>query len=155
MTVPTLRGRRSLTMDERITHYRSHRLEYDASGCWLWAGKVRADGYGVVSIQMRERLVHQVFYEYFVGQRPFMTNLHHTCEVKRCCNPDHLELLTVADHGRRHESILDAARASARLRRAADHCQRGHPFSEINTIWTKQGWRRCRECENANRRARR
>lgn len=143
-------------MDERIAYYITRVVVDEETGCWLWQGKVRSDGYGVVCIDFKDRLIHQVFYEHFVGPRPRGSNLHHTCETKSCANYAHLTLLTVAEHVQEHPEIMRrlaaSGRANARRSRAATHCQRGHAFTPENTYWTKQGWRRCRACASAGKR---
>lgn len=61
-------------------------------------------------------------------------HVHHTCGVKRCVNPDHLQPLTVADHTRAH--------ATERT-----HCTNGHEFTEANTYWRRNPVsRQCRAC---------
>lgn len=35
---------------------------------------------------------------------------------------------------------------SAALRRKKATCPHGHPYTEANTIYSRQGWRRCRKC---------
>jgi hypothetical protein len=51
--------------------------------------------------------------------------------VRRCCNPDHLEPVTPADH---HPNLLKT------------HCKNGHPFDEANTYVSPEGHRHCRAC---------
>jgi hypothetical protein len=40
-----------------------------------------------------------------------------------------------------------ATEAAARKKRAATRCHRGHEFDRENTIWTREGRRRCRRCQ--------
>jgi hypothetical protein len=47
---------------------------------------------------MRAGYVHRVSWLGFVGPIPDDLTVNHRCEVKRCVNPDHLELLTRPDH---------------------------------------------------------
>jgi hypothetical protein len=48
---------------------------------------------------------HRVIWELHNGSIPpgRQFHLHHTCEVQRCLNIDHLELLTNAEHQSRHK----------------------------------------------------
>lgn len=83
------------------------------------------------------------------------TNLHHTCEKKACCNPEHMQLLTIRDHALKHGSfILKAAAASAAKRKAKTYCKWNHEFTEANTWIGKNGGRYCRECNRLHARTR-
>jgi hypothetical protein len=42
--------------------------------------------------------------------------------------------------------------AKSRLARERTHCRNGHEFTEANTLYTKEGWKRCRACHNAKMR---
>lgn len=61
------------------------------------------DGYGVAA-RDGEHLAHRWSYAHHVGAIPAGHELHHTCGVKRCVNPAHLEPLTPAEHKRRHRA---------------------------------------------------
>lgn len=61
--------------------------------CWLWTGEKNRWGYGRISIERPDRqrfLVHRLMYERFVGPIPEGKILMHTCDVRNCCNPEHL-----------------------------------------------------------------
>ena len=65
--------------------------------CWLWRGARDSKGYAT-----HEGLkLHRVFCE-LSGQPVDGLVVHHTCRVKHCVNPDHLEALTRSDHGTKH-----------------------------------------------------
>jgi hypothetical protein len=67
--------------------------------CWVWQGAL-SQGYGRIRVDGRKRLVHRLEWEKVHGPVPAGLQLHHLCEVKRCMNPDHLQLMTAAEHTR-------------------------------------------------------
>lgn len=70
-----------------------------ASGCWLWTGALTKLGYG----EWQKKRVHRRMWEYVHGQIPSGPHLGtmcicHRCDVRSCCNPDHLFLGTQQDN---------------------------------------------------------
>lgn len=45
-----------------------------------------------------------------------------------------------------------AVRARQRTAKERTHCSKGHEFTEKNTLYTKERYKRCRECHNAKMR---
>lgn len=76
------------------------------SGCWVWIGSDSGNGYGKVSISGRMRMVHRVMYECLVGVIPDGLVLDHRCRVRSCCNPDHLEPVTIRENTMRGHAVL-------------------------------------------------
>ena len=74
-------------------------IKPQVNGCWLYTGAQNSQGYGV---DREVGSVHRFIYETLVGEIPEGYHLHHICEVKACCNPEHLEPLTPADHAEWH-----------------------------------------------------
>lgn len=112
--------------------------------CLIWTGPITSKGYGVINIRTGKRAtrgeqVHRFAYEVEHGQGSARGwTIDHLCAVALCCNPNHLEAVTVAENLRR-----------AALRVTA--CPRGHPYDERNTLYSSQtGHRICRQC-NRNR----
>jgi hypothetical protein len=73
--------------------------------CWVWQRRLDRQGYARVSRtesgRSRERLVHRVVYEEFVGAIPQNLDLDHLCRVRDCINPAHMEPVTRAVNLRR------------------------------------------------------
>jgi hypothetical protein len=113
-------------------------------GCWLWQGAHRAGGYGSVILNGRQVYAHRFAFEQAVGNIPEGYQVHHRCGNKLCVRPDHLELLTPADHAR-----LDVP---VGWNWGITHCRRGHEFTPENTAITSQGSRSCRECQRTYQR---
>lgn len=66
-----------------------------ASGCLLWQGYVHAEtGYGMTHRSQRTVYAHRVAYETANGPIPGDLTVDHTCEVKTCVEPSHLQLVT-------------------------------------------------------------
>lgn len=66
--------------------------------CWIWTGPLTHGGYGPF------RQVWEVLtIGYTVLHRREV--LHHRCEVKACCNPDHLERMPHGEHMRLHAQL--------------------------------------------------
>ena len=73
-------------------------VEIDERGCWLWLGAMSGP-YG----QTSSGRAHRVAYELAFGKlRPGLYIDHAVCQVKRCCNPGHLEAVPPRENTRRH-----------------------------------------------------
>ena len=115
-----------VTLRELQKHF-NVKFKRGPGGCWLWQGKLKTGGYGP----------HRRAWEIAVGPIPDDLTIDHTCEVKNCCNPTHLRLLT------RSENVLASKRM--RHKRRQTLCMRGHPL----TPSSRKGWRICRICNRA------
>lgn len=108
-----------------------------ATSCWIWTGGTFPAGYGSVWLDGRNRLLHQVAFDAVRGQRSDRALfLDHICRVRRCCRPEHLELVTPA--GNMHSA-------------QRTHCSKGHEFTPENTgrVKGKPHQRVCRACSCA------
>ena len=77
--------------------------------CWLWKGVTDKHGYGRISTWVpgkgsRKQLVHVVMLAELGVEVPPGHERDHTCNVRHCINPDHLEVVTKQENIRRiHE----------------------------------------------------
>lgn len=76
------------------------------SGCWIFVGWDSGNGYGKVSVDGKACMAHRTMYEELIGTIPEGLILDHKCRVRPCCNPQHLEPVTVAENTRRGEAVL-------------------------------------------------
>jgi hypothetical protein len=117
------------------------------TGCWIWLLCLDRYGYGTICVDNLNRLAHRYYYEKHKGPIPEGMQLDHTCSVRCCVNPDHLEPVTAKEN---------TARTIRRGRHSNGHqqelCKAGHAFAPDNTIRHKDGRRECRICRNARKR---
>lgn len=71
----------------------------DQGSCWIWQGYVSDWGYGQISI--RNKTIQASWIAWMLETQltiPIGFEICHKCDVKKCCNPDHLFLGTRADN---------------------------------------------------------
>jgi hypothetical protein len=112
--------------------------------CWLWNGYCDDDGYGRYSTGVDgDVLAHRIAYRIFIGPIPDGLEIDHTCRVRRCANPLHLEAIEHGENVRRGISgLVNGAR-----QRAKTACPKGHSYSGANLYICPRGKRECRTCK--------
>ena len=69
--------------------------EKDENGCLLWKGSTGLNGYGYIGINKKNWRTHRLAYFLANDEMPPPGHIvGHKCDVRRCCNPDHLEAIT-------------------------------------------------------------
>lgn len=116
------------------------RVVIDEHGCWIFKGATNSRGYGLVCSGRKGKsiLTHRLAVIVRDGSIPDGMTVDHqchdaqtcapaTCQHKRCVNPEHLKVMTIAENtARRWESGL---------------CSKGHELTRRT-----KGKRRQREC---------
>lgn len=83
-------------MDTAICQSVKRRIEANTirvpeSGCWIWMLSVNHNGYGHIAITgSKTGLAHRLSYEAHIGPIPEELFVLHRCDVRTCCNPNHL-----------------------------------------------------------------
>ena len=89
-----------ISLEERML---SHISKDETTGCWVWTGRLDQDGYGQTSDKERTVTAHRAMFEIKNGPITAGMVCGHTCDDKypkdcklyrKCCNPDHIRLMT-------------------------------------------------------------
>ena len=81
------------------------------SPCWEWVGEINRNGYGTFIVRpvpgvRRRKMAHIEMYVHHKGEYDRELLLDHHCRNRPCCNPDHLEPVTVQVNTMRGNAIL-------------------------------------------------
>lgn len=103
-------------------------ISKDKNGCWIWGGSInKANGYGYMSMDGVNMSAHRASYSAFVGEIPAEMFVLHKCDVRACCNPDHLFIGT-------HMDNMNDMRKKRRYPLGDNHYNTKIPDSRIDEI---------------------
>lgn len=88
----------AITIDRRKIASILSRVEFSENGCWNWQGWLDRGGYGYVCYKNRDINIHRFFYAWCCGAIPKGKIVRHTCNNRKCVNPEHLILGTMWDN---------------------------------------------------------
>jgi len=115
------------------------------STCWLWTGSVNSSRYGTIRVDGKSWRVHRYAWVLLRGPIPDGLVVDHLCRVRRCVNPEHMELVVG------EVNVLRGIGITA-VNGRKTHCKRGHEFTTENTRIDRRGHRVCRTCHRLHAR---
>jgi hypothetical protein len=115
------------------------------TGCWLWLGEIKPNGYPTHWVDKRHVHAHRFSYERYRGKLAPKLVIDHLCRNRWCVNPDHMEEVT------QRVNVLRGIGIPA-VNAKKTHCKQGHLLAGDNLI-SKGGTRICRTCKNEWQRA--
>lgn len=113
--------------------------------CWNWTGWLDKNGYAYVSYKNRQINAHRFFYAWCCGEVPKGKVVRHTCDNRKCVNPEHLILGTMLDNS---QDMIQAGRSMCGEKNAASVLT-DEKVLEAARLY-ESGWSLARLCEKYN-----
>lgn len=102
---------------------------FKGTPCWEWTGRLDNNGYGqtteTINNKKKSCRIHRKIFRVLTGERNEKLTLDHLCRNRKCCNPDHLEQVTLKDN------VLRGIGPTA-INNRKKKCNRGHLLSGKN-----------------------
>lgn len=117
------------------------RCKVSDTGCWEFQGFIHPKGYGEMSYRGDAVRVHRLSFMLHKGPIPDGHQVCHSCDNRRCCNPDHLWT------GTNNDNVQDMRRKKRGNKQKKVNCWRGHPLSGENLYVNARGHRACKTCQ--------
>lgn len=85
--------------------------------CWNWQGRKsgKQNEYGQISLSGKQTMVHRIVFEELVRQLKPGETIDHICRNKLCCNPEHLEAVSLKDNVKRMHAYRSLQKEIDRL----------------------------------------
>ena len=107
----------------------------DGNGCWVRTINITGYGYTVFRVNNKRLFTHRFMFEYYNGYIDPDLHIDHLCRNRKCCNPIHLELVTMRENLNR----------GSHFKRDKTSCPQGHEYTKENTYYYPK-YRRCKIC---------
>jgi hypothetical protein len=105
---------------------------YDFDDCWIWLGVISDGNYARLNVAGITYSVHRLVLTVFKNiPQDKIHKACHTCNIKRCVNPDHIYNGTILSNAR--------DRKLAEGYPVTTHCPRGHEYTKATTYYFKNG----------------
>lgn len=104
--------------------------------CWIWPITNGGTGRPIIQVNRKSLRTYRVVYEMLVGPIPEGLTLDHLCRVPTCCNPEHLEPVTLEEN---------LARTRGEFCKSGEHAMSGSNL--LQYYWQGKLTRRCKACK--------
>lgn len=84
-------------------------IKPNENGCKIWPKGINGAGYGHYHLRNKIQLVHRLVFFYIYPHVETDFHVRHKCDVRSCCNIEHLE------HGTHSENMQDAYKRKRRV----------------------------------------
>src|SRR5688572_20372496 len=82
-------------------HFLEEKINFNE--CWIYIGPAYwDDGYPIIHRHNKNWIASRFVWYFFTGRDYHGKEVHHTCKIRDCVNPLHLEELTATRHRKYH-----------------------------------------------------